>query len=55
MKADHVVMRTDTHQFECRHCGATYQPALPAPISMFIAMTKEFTKVHRFCKPMEKK
>ncbi len=48
---DHVIMDTHTQEFRCEHCGATYLPKLPAPISMFVAMTKEFTKAHRHCKP----
>lgn len=49
---DHVVMDTRTNEFRCEHCGSTYKPTLPAPISMFVAMTKEFTKAHRNCKPI---
>lgn len=48
---DHVVMDTRTQEFRCQNCGAMYLPSLPAPISMFVAMTKEFTKAHRNCKP----
>lgn len=51
MKADHVVLDTKTGEFWCRHCDARYHPTLPASIDMFVAMTKEFSKSHRNCKP----
>ena len=50
MKADHVVMNTSTSAFECRHCGKTYAPTMPAPITLFASMTKEFSKIHKRCK-----
>jgi hypothetical protein len=49
MSTDHVVMHTGTHKFECKHCGATYQPTLPAPINMFAAMAKVFSLQHKNC------
>jgi rubredoxin len=50
MKADHVVMNTVTSAFECKHCGKTYQPTIPAPITVFASMAKEFSKIHKNCK-----
>lgn len=55
MRADHVVMNTGTQKFECRNCGATYKPTMPAPLSLFVAMTKEFSKAHKNCKPIEER
>ena len=51
MKADHVVMNTSTSAFECRNCGKTYAPTMPAPITVFASMAKEFSKIHKYCKP----
>jgi hypothetical protein len=53
VRGDHVVLDTTTQAFRCGHCGATYLPKLPAPIAMFVAMAKEFTKTHRGCKPRQ--
>lgn len=51
MKADHVVMNTQTGAFECQHCGQTYKPAMPAPIPLVTAMASAFARLHRFCLP----
>jgi hypothetical protein len=53
MKADHVVLNSETGDFECRHCGQTYKPTLPAPMGMFAAMCREYAKAHQFCVPRE--
>lgn len=53
VKADHVVLDTTTQAFRCRNCGESYKPNLPTPITMFVAMAKEFTKTHRGCKPRQ--
>ncbi len=50
MNTDHVVMNVKTNEFECLHCGSTYKPTLPAPISMFVKMTREFSRIHKGCK-----
>lgn len=54
MKHDHVVMEVRSNQFLCLHCGAAYAPAMPAPVDLFVAMTKEFLKAHKDCKPSRK-
>ena len=51
MKADHVVYDTKEQAFHCKHCGDTYKPALPAPLSMVVSMAKEYAKAHRWCQP----
>lgn len=55
MKADHVVMHTSTHKFECTHCGATYQPTLPMPIDRLVNLTEGFILMHKDCKPTEER
>jgi rubredoxin len=52
-KSDHVVMRND--RFVCRHCGATYLMALPAPITVFVAATNAFVDLHKNCSKPEPK
>ena len=51
MKADHVVVDPATQAFTCKHCGETYVPTLPTPITMYVGMMKVFVQHHRHCKP----
>ena len=55
MAADHVIFNSNRGSFVCEHCGASYTPALPIPISMFSALTREFLKLHRGCPSPNKK
>jgi hypothetical protein len=48
---DHVVMDARTNAFTCTHCGQSYQPTMPAPIDMFVAMSNQFVITHGDCKP----
>lgn len=48
---DHCRFDTRTQALVCTHCGQTYQPTLPAPIDMFVAMSEAFVKQHRRCRP----
>jgi hypothetical protein len=50
MNTDHVVMNAKTNEFECLHCGSTYKPTMPAPVSLFVKMTREFSRIHKHCK-----
>lgn len=49
MNTDHVVMQGN--EFVCLHCGRRYAPAMPAPVSVFTAMTNAFIKDHKHCQP----
>ncbi len=51
---DHVVINTRTNAFECLHCGGSYMPTLPAPLDLYVSMTKSFVKTHKNCKKQEK-
>jgi rubredoxin len=51
---DHIVIRAGSNQFECKHCGTTYNPNLPMPIDMFCAIVDVFVKNHTGCKMKEK-
>lgn len=53
-----MVKRRDDHiglgpngRMQCGHCGDSYTPTYPIDIGMLVAMTKQFTKSHRSCKP----
>jgi hypothetical protein len=48
-KTDHIVMDMSTGELLCSNCGTTYKITLPAPIDMFVAQGKVFTKSHRNC------
>jgi hypothetical protein len=41
----------DGGKLMCVRCGAEYGPELPAPMDVFLAIMKAFTKSHRNCKP----
>ncbi len=47
--ADHVVVNTTTNAFECRRCGASYTPALPCSLTMYLGMSRTFLREHRRC------
>lgn len=47
---DHIVIETKNQAFTCLHCKAWYQPNLPAPLSMVVAMMESFVKIHKDCK-----
>lgn len=49
MNTNHVVFRDN--QMVCLHCGRSYTPNMPAPISMFAAMTNDFIRIHKSCRP----
>ena len=49
MSADHVVLKDN--EFVCLHCGQRYAPSLPAPISVMVAMTNAFLRIHKNCQP----
>lgn len=36
-------------RLECLHCGQHYAYALPAPIPLFVAMTRAFEEMHGDC------
>jgi hypothetical protein len=44
-----IVLR-DLGELRCERCGKIYQPALPAPINVYLAICKAFTRDHRHCK-----
>lgn len=51
-KGEHVVaMNTPSggYRFECKHCGAFYEPALPCPLNVFTAAMGAFEKMHGDC------
>jgi len=33
----------------CERCGLSYQPNLPAPINVYLAIVKAFAEDHRKC------
>jgi len=45
------IVLSDPGNLLCMRCGKSYQPALPAPINVYIAICKAFTSDHRRCKP----
>lgn len=53
-RADHVIVGPEPHLSTCKHCGETLaKPPMPCRISLFVAWTKEFVKLHRACKKRE--
>ena len=48
-KPEHVIL-VDGGGVFCRHCGANYAPAIPAPINILTATYAAFDKTHRGCK-----
>lgn len=46
---EHLIFNTERGELVCEHCGQTYRPALPMPITMFTALIREFTKLHKDC------
>lgn len=46
--SDHVVLRGNG--FACIHCGQSYEPAMPCPMSVWAGAAKAFDKDHRRCK-----
>lgn len=51
INTDHCVIRGDA--FLCMPCGATYRPALPCPVDVFVATSNAFIDLHRHCKPRQ--
>jgi len=49
--SDHIIVNSDTGYFECRRCGASYKPALPCSITMYLGMSRTFIREHRICPP----
>jgi hypothetical protein len=49
--SDHIIVNSDTGCFECHHCGASYKPALPCSITMYLGMSRTFIREHRICLP----
>jgi len=47
----HIVFVAGDNLFECKNCGMTYKPALPAPMDIFVAACNAFVKIHKDCKP----
>src|SRR6187549_52221 len=48
-KTEHVFFSSKTQAFECDHCGGTYVPALPMPITQFVSTGQGFAMMHRHC------
>lgn len=48
---DWVVCRQEGLSFECVRCGATDAVALPAPVRVWAAAAKAFSKLHSECEP----
>lgn len=46
-KKDHTGFRNG--DFFCFNCGAKYNPQLPQPVNMLVALMKEFSKEHKNC------
>lgn len=41
------------YALECRRCGGIQRVVLPMSMSIYLAMGKEFIKIHRDCKEPE--
>lgn len=50
MNTGHVIIDSKTQEFVCCCCKMRYLPNLPAPITLYIAMTQAFVEEHRHCK-----
>lgn len=48
-KHPHVVLDLKTGAFRCNHCRREYTMAMPAPLDVFIASGKSWTRLHRGC------
>lgn len=53
MTTDHVVMDARNREFRCCHCGGSFHPALPSPMSKFMELARGFLNQHRDCELME--
>ncbi len=43
----------DSGTFVCEHCGQIYTPALPCPLDMWLAMSRQFIRDHKACPPKQ--
>lgn len=50
MSDKHVVMNSETSEFECKHCGAAERPTLPMPVDQMVNAMKAFVAKHKHCK-----
>ena len=50
-----VVALSGTMALRCERCGEEYQPKLPCPVALYVAMAHKFEEIHRECKPHEAK
>lgn len=46
---DHITWN-GSHKFSCKHCNETYQVTFPSPLGIVHAVSKEFLKMHKYCK-----
>jgi len=50
----HVVAQNlpdGAHRFLCKHCGESYDPVLPCPVYIFVAIMEAFGEEHSDCEP----
>ena len=44
------IITTPKLDLHCKRCGESYQPSLPVPVDMWVAMGEAFIKTHKHCK-----
>lgn len=54
--SDHIILDYSVQppQLRCGGCKETFEINLPMSISMFISITKQFTKEHKICNAKNK-
>ena len=52
-RADHVVMDTRTSEMHCEHCGDRQALPLPMNVTLVVALTDAYLKIHRKCSKRE--
>lgn len=53
-KKPHVFMRGSDLAWECLNCAAVYKMNMPCNVSVYVAASRAFDAVHRYCRPGDK-
>ena len=50
---NHIIAINGGSELQFRHCGESYKPQMPSPVSIYLAITNEFINLHANCQPRD--